>query len=116
MLFYLQYGLSQGEGFIVITGDIGTGKTTIVKNLLAGLDHKTYIAKELVTTHLEDHDLMEMICESFELISRGLTKAACTREQTSIFDVLVCCEVHIFVHYLGKYLEHFSVACFPLWV
>ncbi len=75
-LSYLQYGLSQGEGFIVITGDIGTGKTTIVKNLIAGLDHKTYIAKQLVTTHLEEHDLMEMICESFELISRGLTKAA----------------------------------------
>ncbi len=75
-LSYLQYGLSQGEGFIVITGDIGTGKTTIVKNLIAGLDHQTYIAKELVTTHLEEHDLMEMICESFELISKGLSKAA----------------------------------------
>ena len=75
-LSYLQYGLSQGEGFIVITGDIGTGKTTIVKNLIAGLDHKTYIAKQLVTTHLGEHDLMEMICESFELISIGLTKAA----------------------------------------
>lgn len=75
-LSYLQYGLSQGEGFIVITGDIGTGKTTIVKNLIAGLDHQTYIAKQLVTTHLEEHDLMEMICESFELISIGLTKAA----------------------------------------
>jgi len=75
-LSYLQYGLSQGEGFIVITGDIGTGKTTIVKNLIAGLDRQTYIAKELVTTHLEDHDLMEMICESFELISKGLSKAA----------------------------------------
>ncbi|MCK5649466.1 MAG: XrtA-associated ATPase [Gammaproteobacteria bacterium] len=75
-LSYLQYGLSQGEGFIVVTGDIGTGKTTIVKNLIAGLDHQTYIAKQLVTTHLGEHDLMEMICESFELISRGLTKAA----------------------------------------
>ena len=75
-LSYLQYGLSQGEGFIVVTGDIGTGKTTIVKNLIAGLDPKTFIAKQLVTTHLEDHDLIEMICESFELISKGLTKAA----------------------------------------
>ncbi len=75
-LSYLQYGLSQGEGFIVITGDVGTGKTTIVKNLIAGLDRQTYIAKELVTTQLGEHDLIEMICESFELISKGLTKAA----------------------------------------
>ena len=75
-LSYLQYGLSQGEGFIVITGDIGTGKTTIVKNLIAGLDQRTYIAKELVTTQLKELDLIEMICESFELISEGLSKAA----------------------------------------
>lgn len=75
-LSYLQYGLSQGEGFIVITGDIGTGKTTIVKNLLSHLDPKTFIAKQLVTTHLEEHDLIEMICESFELMSKGLSKAA----------------------------------------
>ena len=75
-LSYLQYGLNQGEGFIVVTGDIGTGKTTIVKNLIAGLDPKTFIAKQLVTTQLQEHDLMEMICESFELISKGLSKAA----------------------------------------
>jgi len=75
-LSYLQYGLSQGEGFIVITGDIGTGKTTIVKNLIAGLDAKTHIAKQIVTTNLEEQDLMEMVCETFDLMSKGLTKAA----------------------------------------
>lgn len=75
-LSYLQYGLSQGEGFIVVTGDIGTGKTTIVKSLMTGLDPQIYIVKQLVTTHLQEHDLIEMICESFELISKGLTKAA----------------------------------------
>jgi len=75
-LSYLQYGLSQGEGFIVITGDIGTGKTTIVKNLIAGLDANTHIAKQIVTTNLEEQDLMEMVCEAFGLVSKGLTKAA----------------------------------------
>ena len=35
---YLQYGLSQAEGFIVITGDIGTGKTTIANSLLADME------------------------------------------------------------------------------
>ena len=67
-LSYLQYGLSQGEGFIVITGDIGTGKTTIVKNLIAGLDAKTHIAKQIVTTNLEEQDLMEMVCETFDQV------------------------------------------------
>ena len=74
-LSYLQYGLTQGEGFIVITGDIGTGKTTIVKNLLKKLDPKTFIARQLVTTYLEGQDLIEMLCESFDLPSSGLTKA-----------------------------------------
>lgn len=37
-LSYLQYGLSQGEGFIVITGDIGTGKTTLANSLLANIE------------------------------------------------------------------------------
>ena len=36
---YLQYGLYQGEGFIVITGEIGAGKTTIVRSLMEQLDH-----------------------------------------------------------------------------
>ena len=36
---YLAYGLAQGEGFIVITGDIGAGKTTLVGGLLAELGH-----------------------------------------------------------------------------
>ena len=35
---YLQYGLSQAEGFIVITGDIGTGKTTIANSLLKDIE------------------------------------------------------------------------------
>ena len=33
-LAYLEYGLYQGEGFIVITGEIGAGKTTIQRSLL----------------------------------------------------------------------------------
>jgi general secretion pathway protein A len=36
-LAYLRYGLSQAEGFIVITGGIGTGKTTLVKSLFKEL-------------------------------------------------------------------------------
>ena len=35
---YLEYGLYQSEGFIVITGEVGAGKTTIVRSLLEQLD------------------------------------------------------------------------------
>jgi type II secretory pathway predicted ATPase ExeA len=37
---YLRYGLTQGEGFIVITGDVGTGKSMLVRTLLADLNKK----------------------------------------------------------------------------
>jgi len=47
---YVTYGLHQGEGFIVITGDIGAGKTTLVGHLLATPDPAKYIAATLVTT------------------------------------------------------------------
>jgi len=36
---YLGYGLAQGEGFIVLTGEEGTGKTTLIGHLLATIDH-----------------------------------------------------------------------------
>ncbi len=72
---YLQYGLGQGEGFIVITGEIGTGKTTLMRNLLRNIDSKNVIATQLVTTKLEADDLLRMICSSFGLPAEGKAKA-----------------------------------------
>ena len=46
---YLQYGLYQGEGFIVITGEIGAGKTTIVRSLFEQLDRDTVVAAQIVS-------------------------------------------------------------------
>jgi putative secretion ATPase (PEP-CTERM system associated) len=75
-LAYLQYGMSQGEGFIVITGDIGTGKTTIANQLLAKLDPQQVIARQIVTPKLEPDDLLRMICSIFQLNVRDLSKAS----------------------------------------
>ena len=49
-LAYLQYGVAQGEGFIVITGEIGAGKTTLVRTLLDGLDRQKVLAAQIVST------------------------------------------------------------------
>ena len=51
-LSYLQYGLQQGEGFIVITGKVGTGKSTLVSQLLADLDTKQFVAAPINTTQI----------------------------------------------------------------
>jgi len=82
---YLQYGMTQGEGFIVITGDIGTGKTTIVKNLLKQLDPNSFIARQLVSTYLDEGDLIEIVSESFDLSTKGLSKAGLLNQLKKFF-------------------------------
>jgi general secretion pathway protein A len=72
---YLQYGLHQGEGFVVITGDIGTGKTTLIGHLLAQLDSAKYFPAKIVTTQLEADDTLRLISSTLGLTTRGLDKA-----------------------------------------
>jgi len=72
---YLQYGLHQGEGFIVITGEVGTGKTTLLRYLLEQLDSEKYVTATLVTTQLEADDTLRMVTSALGIDARGLDKA-----------------------------------------
>ena len=74
-LSYLQYGLDQGEGFIVITGPIGTGKTTIARNLLANIADENIVAAQLVTTKLTPDELLELVAAEFNITVAGNSKA-----------------------------------------
>jgi len=74
-LSYLQYGLDQGEGFIVITGPIGTGKTTIARNLLSSIADDNIVAAQLVTTKLSPHELLELVAFEFKITVTGTSKA-----------------------------------------
>jgi type II secretory pathway predicted ATPase ExeA len=49
---YLEYGVSRNEGFIVITGEIGAGKTMVLRSLIEGLNGSNVITGHLVTTQL----------------------------------------------------------------
>jgi general secretion pathway protein A len=64
---HLTYGLTRGEGFIVITGDVGAGKTTLVNRLIATIDANRIIAAHVVTTLLSGHDLLHMVAAAFGL-------------------------------------------------
>src|SRR5438105_15173263 len=58
---YLQYGLYQSEGFIVITGEIGAGKTTIVRSLFEQIDRDKLVAAQLGTTPLDADDMLPAV-------------------------------------------------------
>ena len=64
-LAYLKFGAHQGEGFIVVTGEIGAGKTTIVRALLDDLDTSKVVAAQIVSTQLAAGDLLRAILIAF---------------------------------------------------
>ncbi|WP_375395133.1 AAA family ATPase [uncultured Sphingomonas sp.] len=72
---YLGYGLAQGEGFIVITGDIGAGKTTLVGHLMDTIDHQSLNAVRIVSTAIEPADLLRIVAHSLGVNPSGLEKA-----------------------------------------
>lgn len=84
-LSFLEYGLDQADGFIVITGDVGTGKTTIVQTLLQNLDPDELMVANLVTTQLEEDDLMQLVAASFGLKVNTTSKAQLLRDLERLF-------------------------------
>ena len=74
-LAYMKFGAYQGEGFIVVTGEIGAGKTTLVRTLLEGLDPKQIVAAQIVSTQLDAGDLLRAICLAFGIPLKGESKA-----------------------------------------
>ena len=88
---YLTYGLTERDGFIVITGDIGAGKTTLVRHLLNQIDRESFVTATVVTTQLEADDALRMVASSFGLSFQGLDKATLLR---TIESFLVECHQH----------------------
>jgi putative secretion ATPase (PEP-CTERM system associated) len=72
---YLGYGLAQGEGFIVITGDIGAGKSTLVAHLMATIDRSRLNAINIVSTQVEGDDMLRLAAQGMGLFTEGVTKA-----------------------------------------
>jgi putative secretion ATPase (PEP-CTERM system associated) len=73
---YLVYGLHHAEGFIIITGEVGAGKTILVDNLLSTIDQSTFVTAKIVTTQLAGDDLLHLVAGGFGIGKEGLAKGA----------------------------------------
>ena len=70
-LSYLGYGLAQGEGFITITGEVGAGKSTLVAHLMATIDRSRLTAAQIVTSRVDDTDLVQLVAQAFGAVHAG---------------------------------------------
>ncbi|WP_298234387.1 XrtA/PEP-CTERM system-associated ATPase [uncultured Azohydromonas sp.] len=72
---YLDYGVMRNEGFIVITGEIGAGKTTVLRGLLESINQKQVVVGQLVTTQLDAEDTLRMVGAAFGLRVKDVPKS-----------------------------------------
>jgi general secretion pathway protein A len=84
-LSHLIYGLAQEEGFIVITGEIGAGKTMLVERLSTELDERRFATFRILTTQLSGDDLLKMIAAGFGGAVDGIDKAEVLRRLEQSF-------------------------------
>ena len=75
-LSYLGYGLAQGEGFIVVTGEVGAGKSTLVAHLMGTIDSQQLTAAQIVTSKLDEEEIIHVVAQSFGLEIDGHDKAS----------------------------------------
>ena len=75
-LSYLGYGLAQGEGFVVITGEVGAGKSTLVAYLMATIDPARMTVANVVTSALDGDEIVHVVARAFGLAVAGHDKAS----------------------------------------
>jgi len=78
-LAYLRYGLQTGEGFVVITGGVGTGKTTLARLILSTINKSKVIAIELVTSQLQSDDMLRLVAATLGLAHQDLPRSTLLR-------------------------------------
>lgn len=73
-LAQLSYGIKARKGFVVLTGEVGTGKTTLIHSLLNDLPEGTHTAL-VFSTVVTPIDLLRYVCEEFRLIELRQARA-----------------------------------------
>lgn len=79
-LAYASYGLSKGEGFVVITGEVGAGKTTLVNYFLTRLINSRRRTAQIVSSKLEEASLLRVVASEFGISCETDDKANLLRK------------------------------------
>lgn len=83
---HLIYGLAQEEGFIVITGEIGAGKTMLVERLWSQLDSQKFAGVRISTTNVSGDDLLKLVAHHLGLPTEPADKATLLRRLEQSFS------------------------------
>lgn len=78
-LSYLSFGLSKGEGFVVITGEIGAGKTVFIDYFLNSLPKNSAVTAVIANTQFEADSFLRMVASAFGLRDENTDKATVFR-------------------------------------
>jgi putative secretion ATPase (PEP-CTERM system associated) len=79
VLNYLEYAIAERYGFVLFTGEVGSGKTTLTRNLLRGMDGRHVVSK-IFNTNVTSEELISLVNEDFGLDIRGKNKIRLFRD------------------------------------
>jgi type II secretory pathway predicted ATPase ExeA len=72
---YLEFALAQGEGFVMVTGRPGTGKTLLVETFLKGINPREVIARRIAVSSFGATDLLRAVAYAYDIAAAGMDKA-----------------------------------------
>lgn len=74
-LAYMNYGLTQGEGFVVVTGAPGLGKTMLVRQLVHNMNTDNIMIGVMVTSHVDAEETIRIVAATFGIRYEGDDKS-----------------------------------------
>jgi len=84
-LTHLRFGFHQREGFVVITGKPGTGKTELMLHLLEGLPKERITYGKIVTSNLDANQTLQQVAAAFQIPAEGVKKGVLLKKLEDFF-------------------------------
>ena len=87
-LALLQYGVQENKGLLLLTGEIGSGKSMLISALISLLDRKTVVVAKLPDPGLERKEFFFLVAHSFGIGRKVLNRESFTEEMSHFLVTL----------------------------